>query len=337
MSVAAALAAAAFLGQPAGLAALPAGRRCWRAPARSSGSRARRSCRTWCRRESVRAAISTSLRHLPADDGRRSRPRRPADRASSAWARPTRSTRSSCLGMVVARGADVAPAARRVWRSTSRCCARSPPGLRFVRGERALVGELRHRPAGDDLRHAARAVPGAVAHASSTRAPPARARSTPRSPPAPPSPRSPPAGSPARATSAASPWGRWPSGGWRSRCAGLSSTLWAAALLFAVAGAADSVSAVCRSTISQTLTPDHDARADVVGVHARGRAAARASATSSPAPSRRSPRRASRSCPAAWPASPGSAVIVMAFPAARGLRRRRRVSGSGRAQLGLAS
>jgi hypothetical protein len=30
-----------------------------------------------------------------------------------------------------------------------------------------------------------------------------------------------------------------------------------AALLLAVAGAADSVSAVCRSTISQTLTPDH--------------------------------------------------------------------------------
>ena len=30
-----------------------------------------------------------------------------------------------------------------------------------------------------------------------------------------------------------------------------------AALLFAVAGAADSVSAVCRSTISQSVTPDH--------------------------------------------------------------------------------
>jgi MFS family permease len=38
--------------------------------------------------------------------------------------------------------------------------------------------------------------------------------------------------------------------------AGLTSTLLVAALLFAVAGAADSVSAVCRSTISQTLTPD---------------------------------------------------------------------------------
>jgi len=38
--------------------------------------------------------------------------------------------------------------------------------------------------------------------------------------------------------------------------AGLTSTLLVAALLFAVAGAADSVSAVCRSTIAQTLTPD---------------------------------------------------------------------------------
>ena len=39
--------------------------------------------------------------------------------------------------------------------------------------------------------------------------------------------------------------------------AGLMSTLLLAAMLLAVAGAADSVSAVCRTTISQTLTPDH--------------------------------------------------------------------------------
>jgi predicted MFS family arabinose efflux permease len=39
--------------------------------------------------------------------------------------------------------------------------------------------------------------------------------------------------------------------------AGLARTLWPALVLFAVAGAADSVSAVCRSTISQSLTPDH--------------------------------------------------------------------------------
>src|SRR5206468_8898310 len=39
--------------------------------------------------------------------------------------------------------------------------------------------------------------------------------------------------------------------------AGITSSLAIAALLFAIAGAADSVSAVCRSTISQSLTPDH--------------------------------------------------------------------------------
>jgi MFS family permease len=38
---------------------------------------------------------------------------------------------------------------------------------------------------------------------------------------------------------------------------GLMSSLWLAAVLLAVAGAADSVSAVCRSTINQTITPDH--------------------------------------------------------------------------------
>lgn len=38
--------------------------------------------------------------------------------------------------------------------------------------------------------------------------------------------------------------------------AGLMTSLWPAALMFAVAGAADSVSAVCRTTITQTLTPD---------------------------------------------------------------------------------
>lgn len=38
--------------------------------------------------------------------------------------------------------------------------------------------------------------------------------------------------------------------------AGLMDTIWPAAALFALAGAADSVSAVCRTTIAQTLTPD---------------------------------------------------------------------------------
>jgi hypothetical protein len=39
--------------------------------------------------------------------------------------------------------------------------------------------------------------------------------------------------------------------------AGTMTAILPAALLFAVAGAADSVSAVCRSTISQSVTPDH--------------------------------------------------------------------------------
>ena len=38
--------------------------------------------------------------------------------------------------------------------------------------------------------------------------------------------------------------------------AGLAHTLWLAAVLFALAGAADSVSAVCRTTINQTVTPE---------------------------------------------------------------------------------
>ena len=38
--------------------------------------------------------------------------------------------------------------------------------------------------------------------------------------------------------------------------AGVVTTLWAAMVLLAIAGAADSVSAVCRSTINQTVTPD---------------------------------------------------------------------------------
>ncbi|MGZ6694277.1 MAG: hypothetical protein ACXVFL_01405 [Solirubrobacteraceae bacterium] len=39
--------------------------------------------------------------------------------------------------------------------------------------------------------------------------------------------------------------------------AGLAGTIALAAVLLAIAGAADSVSAVCRSTINQTVTPDH--------------------------------------------------------------------------------
>jgi len=39
--------------------------------------------------------------------------------------------------------------------------------------------------------------------------------------------------------------------------AGVAGSLWVAAAMLAIAGGADSVSAVCRSTINQTVTPDH--------------------------------------------------------------------------------
>ena len=39
--------------------------------------------------------------------------------------------------------------------------------------------------------------------------------------------------------------------------AGLAGSVWPAAALLAIAGAADSVSAICRTTINQTVTPDH--------------------------------------------------------------------------------
>jgi MFS family permease len=38
--------------------------------------------------------------------------------------------------------------------------------------------------------------------------------------------------------------------------AGLVTSLWAAAVMLAIAGAADSISAVCRSVINQSVTPD---------------------------------------------------------------------------------
>jgi MFS family permease len=51
----------------------------------------------------------------------------------------------------------------------------------------------------------------------------------------------------------------WAVAAWGAAIAlvGLMGSLWAAAALLAVAGAADSVSAVCRSTINQTVTPEH--------------------------------------------------------------------------------
>jgi MFS family permease len=51
----------------------------------------------------------------------------------------------------------------------------------------------------------------------------------------------------------------WAVGVWGAAIAlaGLAGSIWIAAALLAVAGAADSVSAVCRSAINQNVTPDH--------------------------------------------------------------------------------
>ena len=99
--------------------------------------------------------------------------------------------------------------------------------------------------------------------------------------------------------------------------AGLVDTIWPAAALFACAGAADSVSAVCRSTISQTLTPDR----------MRGRMSLRLQPRRRRRPAARRRRvgdgrgdhlaRASRSSPAASPASPARRCVVARLPAAR--------------------
>ena len=103
-------------------------------------------------------------------------------------------------------------------------------------------------------------------------------------------------------------------GRWRSRSPGWPGSLWLAAALLAVAGAADSVSAVCRSTINQTVTPDRlRGRMSSVfmlvvtsGPRLGDVEAGAVAALGGPA---------SRSSPAAWPAWPASALIVVAFPA----------------------
>ena len=93
----------------------------------------------------------------------------------------------------------------------------------------------------------------------------------------------------------------------------LAHTLWLAATLFALAGAADSVSAVCRTTINQTVTPER----------MRGRMSAVYSLVVSSGP------RSATSSPVPWPAPRarfsvfsggvlcliGVAAIVVGFPA----------------------
>ena len=69
----------------------------------------------------------------------------------------------------------------------------------------------------------------------------------------------------------------------RSRLAGPAGSLWLAAALLAIAGGGDSVSAVCRSAINQSVTPDH-LRGRMSSVFSLVVPAARASATSRRAP-----------------------------------------------------
>ena len=173
---------------------------------------------------------------------------------------------------------------------------RHEPVLRSIRSGLALRaqaagadGQLRHRPLGDDLRHAARAVPGALAdrlprRRRRDRAPLRRGRG-----------RRDGRRADHRLAEHARYLGRivlvavafW---GPSSPLAGLVDAIWPALVLFALAGAADSVSAVCRSTISQTLTPD-GMRGRVSRSSASSSPAGRGSATSNRARSPRSPRR----------------------------------------------
>lgn len=86
--------------------------------------------------------------------------------------------------------------------------------------------------------------------------------------------------------------------------AALATTLWLAAILFAGAGAADSISAVCRTTINQMVTPERMRGGCRPSTHWWS-PAGRVSATSSPEPS-----------PARWGrVSPCSRAEYCAWPA----------------------
>ena len=134
-------------------------------------------------------------------------------------------------------------------------------GLSFVRRQQRADGLVRDRPRRDDVRHAARAVRRARADRLRRRREPAPACST----------RAVSAG----ATVAALTTGWVEHARWLGRivigevivwglaiaAAGFMPSLWPAAALLAVAGAADSVSAVCRCIINQTVTPEAAAEA----------------------------------------------------------------------------
>ncbi len=122
------------------------------------------------------------------------------------------------------------------------------------------------------------------------------------------------AGCRGRRGSVASWWCPSPCGGLPSSCSAWSARCGWALLLLAVAGAADSCSAVCRNTIMQSLTPNElRGRLTVDLLHGRGRRA-RSSVTSRPASSPARPRPGSPCCQAACCASSGLAVAAVLFP-----------------------
>ena len=171
--------------RPCGCSTCSPGR--WPRPGRSSGSARSSIVPNVVPPESLRAALATSfgINQLTMVVGPGAG--RPADRrlrrGSGVHGRRRQLPRHGGGG-----GADVA-AASAGGRAARAGAARDRlrPALRARRARAG--GQLRHRPAGDDLRDAAGAVPGAGAHASSTPAPRAPVRCTPRWRPGRPSPR----------------------------------------------------------------------------------------------------------------------------------------------------
>ena len=115
---------------------------------------------------------------------------------------------------------------------------------------------LRDGPCGDDLRTATRRLPGARRNDLSRRRAGTSDFSTRRQDSEQSSPRLPVAPCPARGGSAGSSSSRSSLWGLVIIAFGFARTLWVALVLLAVAGGADSFSAVCRNTIMQRIAPD---------------------------------------------------------------------------------
>ena len=211
--------------------------------------------------EYLRAGIDLQLRHVSGDRDHRARARRLLivllggrnDLAGVRWMYLFDAF--SCVGMLVAALA-IGPQPPHNSEGHPPVGKAIAEGLRFVVSNKALAGLVRDRHQRDAVRDAASAVRRALAHASTTPERAAPGCSTPRSPIG------------GTVSVLASGWvqrvnrlGRltiamvlvW---GLAIGGAGLVRTIVPAAILLGVAGWADGLSAVCRSTISQTVTPD---------------------------------------------------------------------------------